>query len=305
MKKVLVTGATGFIGSHVVRLLAEKGMEVLAIVRDVSKAEESFSDLPSVRYIACEMEQYQHLPELISDRDIDTAYHFAWNGTSGESRKDYEKQLKNVEHLCDLMKSLKEMDCERLVGAGSIMEFEVIEATRLQGIPSSAANIYGSAKCVSHQMAKALASELQIDLVWGIITNAYGSGEVSARFINTTLRKILKNETLHFTAGTQNYDFIYISDLARAFVAIGEKGKSGYEYTLGSGSARKLKEYILEMQRVLAPESDFAFGSAPFSGISLPLERFDTKELAEDTGFCSEVSFSEGLQRTMDWVSSH
>lgn len=305
MKKVLVTGATGFVGFHVVRLLADRGMEILAIVRDVSKAEELFSDLPSVRYIACEMEQYQHLPELLPDRDIDTAYHFAWNGTSGDSRRDYKKQLKNVEYLCDLMNSMKRMRCDRIVVAGSIMEFEVIEATQLQGVASLATNIYGAAKCVSHQMAKALASELQIDLVWGIITNAFGAGEVSARFINTTLRKILRHEPLQFTAGMQNYDFIYITDLARAFVAIGEKGKPEYEYTLGSGNARKLKEYVLEIQKVFAPQSEFLFGKAPFTGTSLPLERFSTEQLVADTGFCPEVSFAEGLQRTMDWISSH
>ncbi|WP_293008623.1 MULTISPECIES: NAD-dependent epimerase/dehydratase family protein [unclassified Oscillibacter] len=305
MKKVLVTGATGFVGSHVVRLLADKGMGILAIVRDVSKAEELFSDLPSVRYIACEMEQYQHLPELLPDRNIDIAYHFAWNGTSGDSRRDYKKQLKNVEYLCDLMNSMKRMRCDRIVVAGSIMEFEVIEATQLQGVASLAANIYGAAKCVSHQMAKALASELQIDLVWGIITNAFGAGEVSARFINTTLRKILRHEPLQFTAGMQNYDFIYITDLARAFVAIGEKGKPDFEYTLGSGNARKLKEYVLEIQKVFAPQSEVFFGKAPFTGISLPLKRFSTKQLVADTGFCPEVSFAEGLQRTMDWISSH
>lgn len=304
MKKALVTGATGFIGSNVVKLLAEKNIDVLVIVRNTEKAKSLFGAFSNVRIIKCEMENYMRIPELIPDRDVDITFHFAWDGTSGESRKDYRKQLENVVGLCDLLRAVKQIDCQRIVCAGSIMESEVIEATRLQDTPSAPANVYSAAKCVSHQMAKAVANEVGIDLVWGIITNAYGPGEVSARFINTTLRKILNREPLAFTSGTQNYDFIYISDLAQAFLAIGEKGKANCEYVLGSGHACPLKNFILEMQAVLAPELELSFGTAPFVGISLPLNAYSTKKLEEDTGFHAKVPFSEGIRLTMDWISS-
>ena len=101
----------------------------------------------------------------------------------------------------------------------------------------------------------------------------------------------------------QNYDFIYISDLAQAFLAIGEMGKANCEYVLGSGNACPLKNFILEMQAVLAPEREFSFGTAPFEGISLPLDAYSTQKLEEDTGFYVKVPFSEGIRLTMDWVT--
>lgn len=304
MKKVLVTGASGFVGSHVVKLLAERNISVLAVARNDDKAKRLFDKYENIHIIKCNMENYLQLPDLVSEHDIDTIYHFAWEGTSGEIRKDYNIQLKNVVAVCDLLKAARSIGCKRVVCAGSIMEQEVIEATKLQGVASASTNVYAAAKCVSHQMAKAVADEMKIDLIWGIITNAYGPGELSERFINTTLRKILNREELKFTVATQNYDFIYIADLARAFLAIGERGKADSEYVLGSGQARPLKSFILEMIDMLAPGIPYTFGTAPFSGISLPLEAFDTRKTEEDTEFQAQVPFAAGICATMEWIST-
>lgn len=116
---------------------------------------------------------------------------------------------------------------------------------------------------IARAICKPIANSLSIDLCWAVITNAYGVGELSPRFVNSTIRKIIANEPLQFTAATQNYDFIYIDDVARAFEAIGEHGKPNKEYTIGSGNARPLKEFILEMQQTLAPEAKPIFGDVP------------------------------------------
>lgn len=80
-----------------------------------------------------------------------------------------------------------------------------------------------------------------------MITNAYGVGEFSPRFVNTTLRKIIDGEPLRFTAATQNYDFVYVSDVAKAFYLVAKNGKPFREYMIGSGDAKPLKQFILEM----------------------------------------------------------
>ena len=84
-------------------------------------------------------------------------------------------------------------------------------------------------------MAHALAGQYGISYMAGLVTNVYGPGETSQRLINSSVRKLLAEKPTEFTSGNQMYDFIYISDAARYFHAIGEKGRKGGTYYIGSG----------------------------------------------------------------------
>jgi len=120
--------------------------------------------------------------------------------------------------------------------------------------------------------------------------------------VNTTIRKIIHGEPLEFTSGTQNYDFVYIDDVARAFRLIGKNGKPFRHYLIGSSNAKPLREFVLEMKAALAPDREFRFGDVPFTGVSLSLEDYDCSLTEKDTGFKAEVAFSEGVRRTMKWL---
>ncbi len=298
MKKAIVTGANGFIGSAIVKELLSRNVEVFALGRANHKA-----NIPEkAHFIEYDLTDSEKLLEAISDRDIDVFYHCAWTGSAGNLRFDTKLQLNNAQWTVENIQIAKELGCKRVVCAGSIMEQETVVAAFAQGNKPGKGYIYGSGKLVARTMTMSVAADLGIDLLWAEITNAYGAGEVSPRFINSTIRKILKNEPLQFTAGTQNYDFVYIDDVARAFYLIGENGKAFCHYMIGSSCAKPLKEFILEMQATLAPERKFIFGDVPFTGINLPLETFDCSLTEQDTGFRAEISFAEGLHRTMQWI---
>lgn len=299
MKKALVTGANGFIGHALVQKLLEHGVQVFALAREEHRKEIS----NRVQFIPYELKDSKRLVELVPDRDIDVFYHLAWAGIADPGRQDPQLQLNNVNWTLDCLRAAKEMNCKKFVGAGSITEKEILEVISTQGNPqNSGYMIYGCGKITAHAMAMTLAASLQIDFCWTRITNVYGPGEISPRFINSTIRKILNKELLKFTSATQNYDFVYISDAAEAFYRIGEFGRPYYTYLIGSSHARPLKEFILELQKVLAPEQKFIFGEVPFQGINLPLECYDCSITKRDTGFCAEVSFQEGIWRTMEWL---
>ena len=300
MKKALVTGANGFVGSALVRELVKNNVEVIALDRDGCN-----NNIPeNVRFVAHELSESSKLADIIPDRDIDVFYHFAWVGSAGPARADTALQLNNAQWTVDCLRVAKDMDCKKFVCAGSIMEHETISAAFRQGNKPGAGYIYGSGKLVAHTMCMSVAAQIGIDLCWAKITNAYGAGELSPRFVNTTIRKIINDEPLQFTSGTQNYDFVYIDDVARAFEAIGEYGIANKEYTIGSGNARPLKEFILEMQNELAPEAKPIFGDVPFTGVNMPLEAFDTTDIETDCHFKPEISFAEGTRLTMEWIKS-
>lgn len=300
MKKVILTGATGFVGNAVLRELIKNNIYVIAVSR--SENPKNIPDSSLVRYISCDLSEMETLKDKIADRDIDTFYHFAWNGSAGVARANTNLQLQNAQWTIDSLNVAKKIGCNRFVAAGSIMEHETIAAGYTQGNRPGLGYIYGSGKLVAHTMAMSVAASIGIDLIWAEITNAYGVGELSPRMVNTTLRKIIKGENPQFTAGTQNYDFVYIDDVARAFYLIGKNGKPFNDYLIGSSTAKPLKEFLLEMKNSVAPDLDFIFGDVPFTGINLPLEKYDCKKTEEDTGFKAEISFAEGTKRTINWL---
>lgn len=184
------------------------------------------------------------------------------------------------------------------------MEREVAAAVATQGSKPGMGYIYGMGKLIAHNLCKAVAADIGIELIWPMVTNAYGEGELSPRFVNTTIRKIINGEPLQFTAATQNYDFVHVSDVARAFYMIAKDGKPFCEYIIGSGNARPLKEFITEMVSTLDKSASPIFGDIPFTGTNLPLSAFDTSDTEKDTGFKAEISFSKGTKRTMDWLKT-
>jgi UDP-glucose 4-epimerase len=302
MKKAIITGANGFVGSAVVKELLKHDYQIFALDREDCKG--NLPDDDKVKFIACELADMTSLPSLVPVDDYDVFYHFAWVGSAGPTRADTAVQLQNAQWTIDSLRAAKNAGCKRFVGAGSIMEYETIAACYTQGNKPGMGYIYGSGKLVAHTMCMSIAAQIGIDLVWPMITNAYGTGEISSRMINETIRKIINHEPLKFTSGTQNYDFVYIDDVARAFYLIGEYGKPFHEYLIGSSTARPLREFLLEMKKSIAPEMDFNFGEIPFTGINLPIEKFDCSATEQDTGFRAKISFAEGTRRTMEWLKT-
>lgn len=302
MKSVIITGADGFVGSYTVNYFLSQGVKVLAL--DVLEDTRRLKQHPLLTYKKCDITNIEELKQVANGEIYDTLVHFAWAGSAGEQRVDYKLQTQNALNTVECLKTAKEIGCKRFVCAGSIMEREVEYAIHSQGSKPGLGYIYGMGKHLAHCLCKSVAASIGIDLIWPMITNAYGEGELSPRFVNTTLRKIINKESLQFTSGTQNYDFVHVEDVARAFYLISKNGKPFCEYLIGSSNAKPLKEFILEMCTALSPNNPPIFGDVPFTGTNMPLSAFDTTDTERDCGFKAEISFAEGTKRTLEWLKT-
>lgn len=302
MKKAIVFGGSGFIGSAVVKALAAHGIDVCAVVKP------GFSDSPekfrldglSISIIECDLRNVLQLPELLPWKTADVFYQFAWEGTAGNAMMDYSIQIQNISWLLDSIVAAAKLGCKRFVGAGTISQDELrFPEGRLY--QKDRHRIFRCAAQTCEYMGQSVAYEQGIEFIWPIISNVYGEGELVPRLITALIQKLLRGEPMQLSSGTQNYDFIYLSDAGEAFYLIGKVGKANRRYNIASGNVRPLKDHIKQVGAIVAPHVELGFGKMLTNGLSLEKDSFDTTILREDTGFRAKVSFEQGITKTADW----
>ena len=298
MKKALITGANGFIGSLLVDELIKNGVDVIAA--DLKGHNDKVSS--QAKFVDFDMHNCNELIKKIADRDIDVVYHMAWAGSSGMARGDYALQLDNVKCTCDMVNAASEMGIKRFVGAGTLAQKDCMAYIGKDGSSPNAVSCYGSAKIAAQYMSKAIANSLKIEHIWCIISNTYGVGNTTMNFVNFAAKKMLNGERAAFTSAEQNYDFVYITDTIKGLYLCAEHGKNNNSYYIGSGMARPLREYIELIKNAICQDIPLYFGEVPFNGTPLPIEEYSCESIFRDTGFRAEVDFTDGIARTVRWL---
>ena len=195
------------------------------------------------------------------------------------------------------------MSIPRFVFASSIMEYELLEHEKRGKIDRC--TLYSAAKLATHHMAGIVAASCGIEYIRTVISNVYGPEEKSPRLVNSSIRKMLKGEHCAFSDGEQMYDFIYCTDAAKAFVAVGDRGLSGKTYYIGSREPRQLKRFLTEMRDCVDPDIEIGLGELPSAAMFVDYNTIDLNAVFNDTGVTPEVSFQEGIHKTAEWIKGH
>ena len=301
MKSAIVTGASGFLGSALIREMASNGVKVLAVVRSERSRTDGLRAIPNVEIVYCDMEELASLPEKVHEQP-EVFYHLAWEGSSGSARADYVLQLRNVRWMLDAVNTAKSLGCKRFVGAGALAEFDVNAYSPLDGSTPNRVSCYGAAKIAAHLMTKAECCSLGVEHLWAYISNTYGVGNYTSNFINFASKTMITGQPANFTAGEQTYDFVNVDDTARGLFCIGNKGKVSHAYYIGSARPAKLKSFIMKLRDEIDPKIELHLGAVAFNGVQHPESVFDCRPLMEDTGYQPQVPFQEGIKDTIPWI---
>lgn len=305
--KVIITGPTGMIGMALINKCIQDQIQVLAICHRGSSGICHIPQSSYVRVVEADLSEISQLSGSIEDK-YDVFYHFAWAGTTGKARNDMYLQNENIKFTLDAVELASQLGCNVFIGAGSQAEYGRFEGRLTPDTPVFPENGYGMAKLCAGQMSRIRCRELGIRHIWVRILSVYGPYG-RADMISQTLRKMLAGQKAEFTPGEQVWDYLYSGDAARAMLLLAQKGKSGKVYVLGSGEARRLREYIEVMAKEAADftgrESAIAFGEVPYGENQVMFLSADLEELCKDTGFVPEVSFAEGIRETMHAIQTN
>jgi len=291
LSRVLLTGASGFIGRHALVALAGAGHEVHAVARRCAH-----TDLPGVSWHEADLldgcavvEQVE--PELL--------VHLAWYAEHGAFWTSLEN-VRWVEASLALLRAFVRAGGKRAVMAGSCAEYEWSRELYREDAPQCPATLYGASKHGLHMVSRALAAQSSIELAWARLFFLYGPFEDSRRFVPSLALALLRGEPAPMTEGSQRRDFMHAADAGAAFAALADSSVTG-SVNVASGAALSLRDLGQSIARTIGREDLLALGGRPMPAGEPPALIADVSRLRDEVGWSPRIELDDGLQGVMEW----
>lgn len=299
MKRAIITGASGFVGSALLKKLLAEGYSVWAVVRTPKKL--TGMECESLKVIKADKSEYGSLDQLIPDRGFDVLFHLAWEGVSSESYKDYSQQLDNAARAADLLGASVRLGVRRFVLISSIVSLEAKHYMLVNGGSPRMANVYGAAKAAAEVICKTLAYQQGIAFNVAVLASAYGKGDRSHMVQNVLIRALRRGECPKLVSGENLYDWVYVDDVASALITIAEKGAPNKTYYVGHRELQTFASLVSRTRDIVAPGVELIFGTMEDKTV-MDWSMVDRTALYNDTGFICRADFDESIQRTAKWL---
>ena len=288
--KIVITGANSFIGRTLSKRALEKGWDVILSVRPGRE-----KDLPqNTHFLPICMEEYERLGDLVGE--CDCFIHLAWKGTRGLYRMDSRLQAENVRDGRKAIKSMIRAGCKKVITAGSQAEYgphygQITEESVC--IPNTA---YGKAKLEFYEQTVQECRKEGVAYKALRIFSLYGPGDDSSTMISRILRNMQENRPCELTQGIQMWDYLHIEDAVDSILRLCNMPCEDGVYNLGSGHARQLRDYVLEMAQIVHSDSPLLFGMIPYPETGMISLWPDVTKLKHALNWEPQISFEEGIR---------
>lgn len=299
MSKIIVTGATSFIGIHLVRqLITNNKNEVYAIVRRNSEKRKLLPISEQIHIIELNMNEYCKLSNVIQS-SCDVCFTLAWNGTRGESRNIRTWQQENYMYSMECIKEVCKMGCKKIICAGSQAEYGFMEGIITEKSINKPNTEYGKAKLKFYQDALKYCHENEVSIKEPRFFSLYGEDDNPKTMILSILNAMLMGEPCKLTECIQYWDFLYIEDAVQAMIMLMDQICEDGIYNFASGDNRKLKDFIEEMYQMTQSNSELQYGKISYPLTGMVSMKPSIGKLTSQTGWKPQVSFHEGINKVI------
>lgn len=302
MKSVVVTGATSFIGVHIIKEYLKNNCAVIAVVRRNSKNSNRIPKSNLLTIVEIDMEQIEEIIQKIETKKIDIFYHLAWEGARVPYRDDAILQNENYRCAINAMKAAKLLGCDIFIGSGSQAEYGSCIGKISEDYEAKPITEYGKAKLRAYEALKVMAKENSIKFIWARIFSVYGILDYQGTLIMSTLGKMTRNESIQLTQCVQNWDFIYVEDVARAMYLFANISCMDGIYNIASGKSRYLKEFIIDMKEICKSTSELQFGAIPYNSEGVISFEPIVDKLKQNLRWSCEVEFDDGIKKILEFI---
>lgn len=292
MDKILLTGASGFIGTHVRKTLWEAGYELISLVRTVNPG---FVPYPSERLIIGTLAEADGLEQNLSALSPDACVHLAWEGIPDYSS---EPSIKNLEYGFHILRLCQSLNIKKLIISGSCWEYLTPSGLTPENAACSYENPFKIAKNTLHAMAEAFCQENGISFHWLRLFYVYGEGQRPGSLLAYITAELKKGVQPALNGAFNRNDFIHASDVAQAVrksLEYMQTHTSCATFNIGSGHATQVLDIVSDAARIL----NLPFDTETYRRPDAPPASFwaDIHAAKNCLGWEPQITLSEGIER--------
>jgi nucleoside-diphosphate-sugar epimerase len=281
---VLVTGAGGFIGREVVGAVRRSGHDVVAIEHRWAAIEE--------------------VDEALSGRAPTWCAHLGWYADPGDYLTSVDGNRRSLADSLDLVALLGRIGCDHVVVTGSCAEYAPASVDLTETAEVAPWSAYGAAKAALHLLLGSSLRPTGLTVTWARLFNLTGPGEHPARLVPSVVRSLLEDRPMDLTTGEQVRDFLDVTDVAAALVALGERRVDGV-VNVCSGTGVELRDLLRRVGARLGREDLLHFGARLRGLHDADRTVGDNARLRATTGWSRSIDTERMIDRLVDHWSIH
>lgn len=291
--RAIVTGGSGFIGQHCLSLLLKKGYEVHAV------SSRPYANTPDVHWHQLDLLDSAQTKSFLRNVKPSHLLHLAWYTEHGK----YWNSLVNLNWLnasLQLLYEFTKLGGQRFVCAGTCAEYEwSFEHFSESSTPCRPNTVYGAAKYNMQLSLETWSRQTGLSSASGRVFFLYGPGENSLRLVPSVINSLLRGEPALCTHGKQVRDYMYVADVAAAFVALLDSQVQG-AVNISSGKGVRVKDVVCTIADQLSRADLVRFGA-----ISTPINEpshiiADVGRLRDEVGFLPAYQLDQGISLTIE-----
>jgi nucleoside-diphosphate-sugar epimerase len=292
MRRLLFTGAGGFIGSRAVPYLLERGFEVHAVGRRPFELEGCTAHTANL----LDASEAKRVIEQVRPTHL---LHLAWYVEHGKFWTSPEN-TRWVEASIALLREFAEHGGRRVLTAGTCSEYETGHALCVENeTPSKPATLYGACKYALSVLQTAMCRQMGVSSGWGRVFFLYGPGEPERKLVSSVITSLLRGEAAATTHGEQVRDFLHVEDVARGLVAALDSDLEG-AVNIGSGEPVTQRHVVETIARLIGRPDLLQLGAVP-AGANDPTHLIPDVSRLRSTGFTPKYTLESGLAETIEW----
>ena len=296
MRRVLVTGAAGFVGRNAQRHLLDHAFEVHA----VSRSPHGAWALPDVVPHACDLLDEAATRALVNAVRPTHLLHLAWYAIPGKFWTAAENALW-VDAGKALVEAFVGAGGTRAVVAGTCAEYAWTGEVCTEFVtPLRPATLYGRCKLELHEAVASLAARTDLSTAWARLFFMYGEHERPGRLVSSVIESLLNNREVACTEGRQLRDFMYVDDAAHALVALLSGAVEG-PVNIASGNARPVSEVVRTIGAVTERSHLIRWGARPQAAEEPDRIEACTRRLNDEVRFSPAYTLEAGIRRSVAW----
>jgi nucleoside-diphosphate-sugar epimerase len=297
--KILLTGATGFIGCHAARALLARGHEVRVAVREGSGTSRIREILPSLERVTCNLWSATPAELEALCEGVELVLHTAWYAVPGQYLSAHEN-LECTAGTLRLIEAAADARVRRFVGVGTCFEYEFTEHPLAESSPVAPQSLYAASKLAARFQGEQLARNLGLSFAWARLFYLYGPYEDERRLVPAVIRAFLRGQPADITSGRAVRDFLHAADVGRALVAIAESPLTGV-VNVGSGAPVTIRTIVETLEKLTGQQGLARFGARPDNPTDPPYVCADIGLLRGATRWSPTFDLVSGLEDTIRW----